>query len=78
MVKNSPANAGGHKRHWFDPWVRKIPRRRIWQPTPIFLPRESQGQRSLVPYNWWGYKELDTTERFPLSLFRGVEYVLIT
>ena len=31
-----------------------------------------------MPYNWWGYKELDTTERFPLSLFRGVEYVLIT
>ena len=48
MVKNPSANAGGHKRHWFVPWVRKIPWRRTWQPTPEFLPRESQEQRSLV------------------------------
>ena len=32
----------------FDPWLGRIPWRRAWQPTPIFLPRESQGQRSLV------------------------------
>ena len=31
-----------HKRHGFDPRVRKIPWRRAWQPTPVFLPRESQ------------------------------------
>ena len=36
-----------HKRHRFDPWVRKIPWRRAQQPTPVFLPGESQGQRSL-------------------------------
>ena len=38
------------RRHetWFDLWVRKIPWRRAWQPTPVFLPRESHGQRSLV------------------------------
>ena len=36
------------KRHMFNPWVRKIPSRRAWQPTPVFLPRESHGQRSLV------------------------------
>ena len=36
-----------HKRRWFDPWVRKIPWRRAWQPTPVFLPGESLGQRSL-------------------------------
>ena len=36
------------KRHRFDPWVRKIPWRRGWQPTPIFLPGESHGQRSLA------------------------------
>ena len=35
------------KRHGFNPWVRKIPWRRAWQPTPVFLPGESQGQRSL-------------------------------
>ena len=37
-----------HKTHGFDPWVRKIPWRRAWQPTVVFLLTESQGQRSLV------------------------------
>ena len=37
-----------HKRCAFDPWVGKIPWRRAWQPTPVFLPGESHGQRSLV------------------------------
>ena len=44
-----------------DPWARKIPWRRAWQPTPVFLPRESPGQRSLVGYNPWGLKESDMT-----------------
>ena len=35
----------------FDPWVRKIPWRRKWQPTPVFLPGESHGWRSLVGYS---------------------------
>ena len=39
-----------HKGHRFDPWVRKIPWRRAWQPTPVFLPGESHRQRSLAPY----------------------------
>ena len=39
-----------HKRHRFDPWVRKIPWRRAWQHTAVFLPRESHGQRSLAGY----------------------------
>ena len=47
----------------FDPWVGKIPWRRTWQPTPVFLPGESQGQRSLAGYCLCGHKELDTTER---------------
>ena len=38
----------------FNPWVRKIPWKRKWQPTPIFLPGESYGQRSLVGYSPWG------------------------
>ena len=38
------------------------PLRRAWQPTPIFLPGESHGQRSLVGYCPWGRKESDTTE----------------
>jgi len=45
----------------FDPWVRKIPWRRKWQPTPVFLPEEFYGQRSLVGYSPWGCKESDTT-----------------
>ena len=61
MAKNPPANAGD-KRCWFDLWVGKIPWRRAWQPTPVFLPGESHGQRSLAGYGPWGHKELDTTE----------------
>ena len=51
-----------HKRHEFDPWVGKIPWTRAWQPTPVSLPGESHGQRSLTGYSPWGHKELDTTE----------------
>jgi len=40
VVKNLPPNEGD-MRHGFDPWVRKIPRRRVWESTPIFLPGES-------------------------------------
>jgi len=39
------------RRPGFDPWVRKISWRRKWQPTPIFLPGESHGQRSLAGYS---------------------------
>ena len=39
-----------------DPWSRK------WQPTPVFLPRKFQGQRSVLGYTPWGGKESDTTE----------------
>ena len=53
---------GDCRRHRFDPWVRKIPWRRAWQPTPIVLPGESHGQRSLVGYSPWGHKESDTSE----------------
>ena len=51
------------RRPGFDPWVRKIPWRRKWQPTPVFLPGESHAGRSLVGYSPWGRKESDTTER---------------
>ena len=47
----------------FNPWLRKIPRRRKWQPTPVFLPRKSHGQRSLEGYSPWGLKESDTTQQ---------------
>ena len=53
--KESACNAG-------DPWVRKIPWRREWQPTPVFLPGKPHGQRSLAGYSPWVCKESDTTE----------------
>ena len=53
------------KRRGFDPWVGKIPWRRKWQPTPVFLLGKSHVQRSLVGCSPWGHKESDMTE--PLS-----------
>ena len=47
--KGSASNAGDG----FDPWGRKIPWRREWQPTPVFLPGKSHGQRSLEGYSPW-------------------------
>ena len=52
VVKNPPAMQG----HGFDPWVGKIPWRRKWQPTPVFLPGKSHRQRSLVGYSPRCYK----------------------
>ena len=51
------------RRPGFDPWVGKIPWRRKWQPTLVFSPGESHGQRSLVGYSPQGHKVSDTTER---------------
>ena len=61
VVKNLPANVGDI-RHGFNPWVGKIPCRRKWQPTPVFLSGQAHGQRSLVGYSPWGPKESDTNE----------------
>ena len=44
------------RRPRINPWVRRIPWRRKWQPTPVFLPGKSHGQRSLVGYSPWGCK----------------------
>ena len=46
------------RRHRFNPWVRKILWRRAWQPTPVFLPGKSQGQRSLEAYSPRGHKRV--------------------
>ena len=48
------------RRHGFDPWVRKIPWSRKWQPTLIFLPGKSHGQWSLAGYSPLGHREMDT------------------
>ena len=49
-------------RHRFNPWIGKIPCRREWQPTPVFLPGKFYEQRILAAYSPWGLKESDTTE----------------
>ena len=59
------------RRHGFDPWVGRIPWRRKWQATPVFLPGKFHGQRKLVGYSPPARKELDTsdppsTQRLPL------------
>ena len=46
---------------WFPSWVEKIPWRRKWQLTPVFLPGKSHGQTSLAGYSPWGFKTLETT-----------------
>ena len=58
-----------HKRLGFNPWIRKIPWRRAWQPTPLFLPGEAHEQRSLVGYSPWGHKESVTTEHTHTKFF---------
>ena len=57
----------------FDPWVGKIPWRRKWQPTPVFLPGKSHGQRSLAGYSPWGRNELDMTERLHFTSLHMLE-----
>ena len=55
MLKNTPANAGDLG---LTPSLGRSPWRRKWQPTPVFLPRESHGQRSLADYSPWGRKRV--------------------
>ena len=55
------------RRLGFDSLVRKIPWRRKWKPTPVFLPGKSQGQKSLVGYSPWGHTESDMTDRLTLK-----------
>ena len=60
VVKNA-YQGRRHKRPGFGPCVGKTPWRRAWQPTPVFLPGESHGQRSLAGFSPWGLEEPDTT-----------------
>ena len=61
-VSSSKESACQHRRYRFDPWVRKIPWRRAWQPTPVFLPGKFHRQRNLRGSSSWSCKESDTTE----------------
>ena len=59
MVKNPPTNAGDVRDVGLIPRSGRFPWRRKWQPTPVFLPGESHGQRSLEGYSPEGRTELD-------------------
>ena len=76
VVKNLPASLPA-RRLRCDPWVRKIPWRGKWQPTPIFLPGKSHGQRSLAGYSPWGCKraghDLETNTQTHTSHYTFVQ-----
>ena len=61
MVKNTPASAGDIRDVGSIPGTGRFPWRREQQPTPVFLPGKSYGQRSLVGYSLQGHKESNTT-----------------
>ena len=60
--KEPPCQCKRPKRCRFDPWFGKIPWRSKWQPTPVFLPEKSHGQKSLVGYSPKSCKDSDMTE----------------
>ena len=62
------------RRHGLDPWIRKIPWRRKWQPAPVFSPRKSHGQRSLTGNSPWGHKESDMTEQLRTLYYRQCKW----
>ena len=66
VVKNPPAKAGDSGDAGLIPGVKKLPWRRKWQPTPVFLPEESHGQRILVGYSPQGHKEQYTTKELSM------------
>ena len=69
--KESACQCRRCKRCGFDPGVGKISWRRKWQPTPVFLPGESHGQRSLVGYSPRSCKEAEHTHLADLEEFIG-------
>ena len=69
LVAQMVKNCG---RPGFNPWVRKVPCRREWQPTLVFLPGKPHGQSRLVGYDPSGRKELDMTEQLTQCLYMYV------
>ena len=77
MVENLPAKC---RRHRFDPWVEKIPWRRKWQPTPVFLPGKSHGQKSLAGYSPRVTKELrhnSATKQLPRNVSECLRFLYV-
>ena len=61
LVAGGKGSSCQYRRCRLNPWVRRIPWRRKWQPTLVFLPGKSHGQRNLVGCSPWGRRESDTT-----------------
>ena len=61
----------------FDPWVEKIPWRRKWQSTPVFLPRESHEQRSLAGYSPWVAKSRTQLRDFTFKVVMRMKWISI-
>ena len=59
---------------WVRSWVRKIPWSRNWQPTPVFLPGNFHGPRSLAGYSSWDCRELETTEPLGTHVYSSIIY----
>ena len=66
------------KKPEFHPWVGKIPSNRKWQSTPVFLPGNSHGQRSLAGCSPWGPKESDLTERLSTHTHTNIVFSVVT
>ena len=72
VVKNLPVIRRCRRCHGFDPWVGKIPWRRTWQPTPVFLPGKSHGQSSLVGYTVHGVAK----SQMWMSMNMSIKFIL--
>ena len=69
IVKNLPTM----QETWIQSLGQEDPLEKEWQPTPVFLPGESHGQRSLAGYSPWGRKELDMTEWLTHAIWGAVK-----
>ena len=75
--KESTCHSRRHRRLGFNPWVRKIPWSRKWQPTLIFLPGKFHGQRRLAGCSPGGCQESDTTEYAHIDLC-SIQFISVT
>ena len=74
--KESICQCRRHEIHGFNSWVRKVPWSRKWQPTPVFLPGESHGQRTLVGYSPWVAKNRTRLSKWAQTQARFLSYTI--
>ena len=74
--KESACQCRRHRRRGSDPWIRKIPCSRKWQPTPVFLLGKFHGQKSLVGYSPWGCKEWDEHTHTHTHTHRFIKHLM--